>query len=152
MDLSNLRILAGEMRAAIDSLPREHLPYSMKDFPAGACGDTSILLGAYLVDCGHRGFEYICGERGSHDAGDWTSHAWLARGELVIDITADQFPDAPAAVIVESPSPWHRQFDLDPATPSDFREYRGPFMHELHALYSRVLAVLRTKAPYASDL
>jgi hypothetical protein len=69
----------------------------------------------------------------------------LARGDLVIDITADQVPDARAAVIVESPSAWHRQFDLEPAAPSDFRKYHGPFMPELHGLYSRVLAVLRKK-------
>lgn len=130
------------MRAAIDLVPREHLPYSMKDFPSGACGDTSILLGAYLVDCGHHGFEYICGTRGSQEDGNWTTHAWLARGDLVIDITADQFSDAPAGVIVESPSIWHRQFDPDRPTPSDFREYHGPSMYEMHAMYSRLLPLL----------
>ncbi len=114
----------------------------MRDFPAGACGDTSILLGAYLADCGHLGFEYICGERGSHDAGNWTTHAWLVRGDVVVDITADQFSDAPAAVIVESASTWHGQFMQAPATPSDFRDYRGPSMHELHAMYARLQPLL----------
>jgi hypothetical protein len=149
---NQIAILARRMRTAFDQLPRGHLPYSMQQFPAGACGDTSILLGAYLVDCGHLGFEYICGTRGDHDAGDWTTHAWLARGDLVVDITADQFVDAPAGVIVESPSIWHRQFDCDPGTPSDFRAYFGPSMHEMHAMYSRLQPLLAAAKSQSNEL
>jgi hypothetical protein len=57
--------LALQMRKAIDAVRREELPFPMSQFPQGSCGDASLLLGAYLVDRGFAGFEYVCGERGT---------------------------------------------------------------------------------------
>lgn len=109
-DTTLIERLAYDLRAVLESLAPS-LPIGLAEFPRGACGDTSLLLGTLLVDHGVAGFEYICGDRGSHDDGTWTSHAWLHRDGLVIDITADQFDDGPGPVIVSSDSAWHRGFD-----------------------------------------
>lgn len=136
MTVTVIRNLASQMRNAIDALPRESLPLPMAQFPRGACGDASLLLGAFLFDKGHSSFEYICGERGNIEDNSWTSHAWLARGELVVDITADQFHDAPFKVIVEEPSVWHQQFIIEQKSPSDFRSWSGSGTDHLHVMYS----------------
>lgn len=142
MDLPVLKNIARQMRAAIESIPFDSLPLQMAYFPAGACMDTSILLGAYLVDLGHPGFELISGIRGNWEDDTWTSHAWLARGDLVIDITADQFNDAPTGVIVKSPSIWHQQFHGETIGCSDFRSWHGSSMQYLYVMYSRLLPIL----------
>lgn len=137
-----IKRLAIHMRNTIDALPREMLPDPMSKFPRGSCGDASLLLGAYFVDCGHLGFEYIVGERGTNVNSTWTSHAWLARGNFTVDITADQFPDAPSKVIVDEPSIWHQQFEIISKTPSDFRLWSGPGTYHLHTLYAKLMARL----------
>jgi hypothetical protein len=109
----------------------------MKSFPNGACGDTALLLGGFLVDLGHSGFDYICGERGTQADNTWTSHAWLQRGHLFVDITADQFEDAPGSVIVELNSTWHQSFEVTRAPENgDFRAWSGVGTHHLHAMYA----------------
>jgi hypothetical protein len=142
VNLQAIEKLASRLRRALVDLPRADLPFSMFCFPKGACGDTSLLLGAYLVDSGIKDFHYICGERGSHEENTWTTHAWLAKGDLVVDITADQFSDAPAAVIVTTSSLWHKGFTTDVPAPADFREYSGFSISELAQLYARLRPAL----------
>lgn len=142
MNSIKIEQLALRLRRAIESLPRTELPSCMAFFPKGACGDASLVLGAYLADNGLTSFQHICGERGSHEQNTWTSHAWLARGDLIVDITADQFPDAPGDVIVSTSSVWHASFSTDAPTPADFREYSGFSIHELHSLYERLRPAL----------
>jgi hypothetical protein len=139
-EMTRLAAISRDMRAAIDAFPKAELPESMSAFPAGCCHAASILLGTYLADCGEQGFLIICGDRGSREEGTWTSHAWLARGDLIIDITADQFLDAPARVIVESNSQWHRSFEWTGSEPSDLRA-RGdnaPGLLPLRPFYARL--------------
>ena len=87
-EMTRLAAVAQNMRAAIDAVPKAELPETMSGFPAGCCHAASILLGTYLADCGEEGFSIISGERGSRKEGTWTSHAWLARGDLIAHITA----------------------------------------------------------------
>ena len=106
-----VRSVADAVRRAIESVPTRELPITFSSFPRGACGDTALVLGTYFEeDCGLKGFEYVSGDRGSKAEDTWSSHAWLEREGLVVDITADQFADAPSAVIVELASPWHANF------------------------------------------
>lgn len=79
------------------------MPANVKDFPLGACGDTTEMLGQYLDDRGFGVWMYIQGHR---DTDGWT-HAWLERDGVVIDITADQFEDVTEPVIVSATSTWH---------------------------------------------
>lgn len=78
-------------------------------FPHGWCDDTSRVLAILLREQGEVGFERVCGtRRGSETA----THVWLQRGELVVDITADQFDDEVSApVIVSADARWHRVWD-----------------------------------------
>lgn len=59
-------------------------------FPKGACKDISRLLAAHLTDNGFPGSRMIEGDTGGY-RGELGSHAWLALGELWIDITGSQF-------------------------------------------------------------
>lgn len=88
-------------RTALDE--QEAMPANVKDFPLGACGDTTEMLGQYLDDRGFGVWMYIQGHR---DTDGWT-HAWLERDGVVIDITADQFEDVTEPVIVSATSTWH---------------------------------------------
>ena len=122
----------------------------LQDFPHGACGWSSLLLGAVLKDKGHNGFIYVCGERPSHDPSKTTSHAWLERGSLIIDITADQFSDSITLVVVTHESQWHTKFERERTEPSDFREYLSPALSPLLDLYLRVVEQLKvTEVPHA---
>lgn len=141
-ELATIEELAQRLRCALESVPRANLPLGMRGFPAGACGDAAQLLGAYLTDSGVHGFVYVCGSRGSKDDGTWTSHAWIERASLVVDITADQFPDAPTPVIVSDDSEWHRSFEAEELGPADFRQWRGSSISELGQLYARLRPVL----------
>lgn len=115
----------------------------MQKFPRGACGDSSLLLGAYLKDLGISGFSYISASRGDCVLNTWTSHAWLQSGVCVIDITAGQFPDAPSKIIVASPSPWHLSFDAEEPSESDFRLWSGYGADILHPMYGLLLEALK---------
>ena len=111
--------LATDFRAAIERCPRTQLPIGFGDFPAGACGDTSLLLAKYLESEGHVGFIYVLGMR------DGGSHAWLRRENLIIDIAADQFEDQDQTVIVATNSTWHHLFrhDSENRYPEDFDKW-----------------------------
>jgi hypothetical protein len=142
METTQILEMAMHFRKAIELIPPEARPIGMQSFPNGACSDTALLFGAFLADRAVPGFKYICGERGSMTDNTWTSHAWLQRDDLVIDLTADQFSDAPASVIASNPSPWHLQFDTEPGQESDFRKWSGNGADLLHPMYAKVLSVL----------
>lgn len=133
-----MKELAQRMRGAIESVPAGELPIAMSRFPDGACGDASLLLGAYFVDCGFQKFEFVSAERGAADIDTWTSHAWLECERLIVDITADQFSDAPGAVVVAYDSGWHARFRTESRGPADFREWTGMGTVHLHQMYSRL--------------
>lgn len=109
--------LAGAFRAALERADRSRLPITFRDFPHGACGDAALLLAKFLEQHGHGGFGYMLGLR------DGWSHAWLQRGQLVVDITADQFDEIEEAVIAREGSPWHATFEIEDDHPADFMCY-----------------------------
>jgi hypothetical protein len=99
------------MEAALHDLPSE-----MHSFPRGQCGTVTRLLAAYLEQAGLGTFAYVTGGRSDPaepDEEGW-SHAWLEHDGLIIDITADQFPenhDQP--IIVTRDRTWHNTFNQD---------------------------------------
>jgi len=139
-DIERITQMAYKLRSMIEAIPHQDLPPGMRKFPKGACGDSTILLGAYFTNCEIEGFVYIQGRRGSRRNDTWAKHAWLAREDLVIDITADQFPDAPAPVIVANRSPWHQTFKTETLTdPGEARVLWNTFgVEELYRLYKRL--------------
>ena len=136
MNIARIEALATQVRRAIEELPRSLRPFTMSAFPAGACGDASLLLGTFFKDEGIETFVYVSAQRGVKSDNTWTSHAWLASGGLVVDITADQFPDGPGPVVVADPSHWHSQFEVCDTQSSNLRDWRG--VEELLHVYSRL--------------
>lgn len=143
-DINLLTTIATKFRAAILSIPLDQRPIGMKRFPVAACGDTALLMGAYLADQGIQGFAYICGTRGEHADGSWHTHAWLQHERCVIDITADQFSDMPHAIIVSATSKWHKQFRVERSHDADFREWSGMGIDPLHSMYEEILRAIES--------
>jgi hypothetical protein len=98
--------LADEFRSALEraSKAEPYIYITLREFPAGACGDSSLLLAHFFAERGEHGFDYVLGMREDR------SHAWLRRSRLIVDITADQFADFEHRVFVGRASPWHREF------------------------------------------
>ena len=86
--------------------------YASSGFPAGCCGDTTDLIGLYLLKYHGLDSEYVCGQ--GLERHSTKSHAWLVCQEYIIDITADQFNNLGyelPSVIIEKHSPFHELFD-----------------------------------------
>ena len=151
VDAATLLAMARQVRSAIEAVPPGQRPVGLRSFPQGECGEASQLLGAYLCDRRIVGFQHMRGGRGSRRDNTWEPHAWLQRGSCVIDIAADAFADAPAAVIVADPSPWHAEMfqATEAALPGDFRSYTGPGL--LHVMYGRIVDWL-TESPARPEI
>lgn len=106
--LREIRTLATAFRGAFAVADRARLFITLRDFPRGACGDASLLVAHLLLEQGLGEFDYVLGRYGD------ASHAWLQQGALIVDITADQFPDAgQPEVIVALGSEWHSRLNGD---------------------------------------
>lgn len=111
---------------------------ALRDFPRNGAELATLMAGAFLADRGFGGLECVRGARGRGADDSLEVHAWLRSGPLVLDVVADRFEDAPLAVIVASPSPWHETFRVErPPQPADFRICTGPGL--LHLMYARML-------------
>lgn len=97
-------------RAALDAVDSDIWLAAMIDqFPVGACGHASELLGRYLRDTLSIECAYVLKDLMNPD-GSWRSgHAWLEYDGLIIDITGDQFGWAP--VIATRVSRVHEEAD-----------------------------------------
>lgn len=141
LTLEELTRLSREFRAAIEGADKARLFITFENFPRGSCGDAALLLARYLSDHGAGMADYVLGARGVGN--DAHSHAWLQLGDLIIDITADQFPDQPEPVIVATDSPWHEAFEGKVQHAADFELYGPPIAPSLRASYQVVLATLQ---------
>lgn len=70
-------------------------------FPRECCDHASKLLFILLYQSGCRGISYV-----RADCGDDGLHVWLQWKDLIIDITADQFPEFDSYVLTPN-SVWH---------------------------------------------
>jgi len=80
----------------------------MKNFPHCTCNEVCTLLGLYLV---HKyNFSSLFHYSGQVELGEkWLgTHSWLQSGDIVIDITADQFSTVDYKVIVAKESEFHK--------------------------------------------
>lgn len=109
---------------------------TLREFPAGACGDASLLLAKYLQVSGCGRSHYVLGK------GNGRTHAWLQLGDLTIDITADQFDDQDAGVIVSADSVWHSSFQGNVQNVADFCLYDQRSIFELTIAYEVITACL----------
>lgn len=138
----DLRGIARRFRGALEIVgPSSGVP-GLRNFPKDSCADTVLLLGAHLLDRGLGTFEAVGGVFGEPGSSDCRSHAWLERGSLIVDITADQFPDVTETVIVTRDNGWHRLFHTSNRGIADFRRYGPETATQLGAVYERLLALL----------
>lgn len=129
--------LAQRFRGAIlRSNPRAGRLATLRDFPTGACGDASLLLAKYLQVKGGGRSHYVLGKRNGR------THAWLQLGDFTIDITADQFDDQEAGVIVSADSAWHSSFHGKIQNFADFCLYDQRSAFELTTAYKAITACL----------
>lgn len=102
-------------RKAIESIHYSEFPVECQlrySFPGGACGDTSLLLGKYLLEHYNIDCEYVCGScliEGKENS----THAWLEKSDFKIDITADQFDDINERVIVSKSHSLYVYYEFD---------------------------------------
>ncbi len=134
MGMYELEEAASDFRELIIRTPKNSLPTALQDFPHGACGDVTLLLGHYLTERGHGEFRYYLGWR------DGRSHAWLQAGALIIDITADQFDDFDDPVFVSDHSPWHEGFAGTDQHAANLNVFGEPTTSTLQSIYGAILA------------
>jgi hypothetical protein len=132
--ISKIEKIAEAVRAAIEQLDVKYLPITMQSFPYGACGDAALLLGTYYKEIGLGSFNYVLGMRGEYEAVH--SHAWLKQGNVLVDITADQFPEVRQKVIVTEHSAWHSTFEIEYEHEADFFNYDARTAVMLGGVYS----------------
>jgi hypothetical protein len=136
MDFNKFKDLFFEttkFRKAIEGCDKKLLPVSFQSFPTGSCGDASLTLAQYLKVKGFGEFDYILGGRMGK------SHGWLSQGEIIIDITADQFADNNEKVIVSINSEWHKDFKGEKQHTVDLSAYDENTRNTLLNAYKEIL-------------
>lgn len=131
-EIKNLRDLSKRFRNAIEKCDPKSLPVTLQGFPYGACGDATLLLAKYLHENGCGQFDYVLGKRGDY------SHVWLQRGDLIVDITADQFEDQNTPIIVTKDQSWYASFHGETLHIADFYLYDQAKVSELASAYITV--------------
>ena len=109
MEETELRQVVEAVRARLEAADLSTAHICFHSFPKGACGVTSDLLATVL----ERRFGVVPMWMNSMlgEGIDPVSHAWLEVEGFTIDITADQFGEAP--VVVTTWSQWHQALTLD---------------------------------------
>lgn len=102
------------------------MQHPLGSFPHGWCDDCSRVLGSLLKEQNEANFKRVTGWRGEHLG---ASHVWLQRGDLIVDITADQFiGEVTTPVIVTTEIAWHSKWinqSFDDIEPIDFTRVEG---------------------------
>jgi hypothetical protein len=145
MDIDKIRKTAADFRNATE-VCAPSLGITFKSFPSGACGDAVLLLGTYLIEQGLGEFQYMLGDYGIRKDNNWSSHAWLQSDNLVVDITADQFPEITEKVIVQDVSKWHIKLNGKPLNVADYRIYDPDTVASLGNMYRKVIAIINKQA------
>ncbi len=114
MTLEDLTVEVDLFRTAVSRLaPFPQKFAALKRFPKGCCKDASFLF-ARLLDTrrGKSDWVYVWGQRGPPF--EWVTHGWLVTQNRIVDVTADQFPDAAGLPLVlpTQGSVFHRTWEL----------------------------------------
>lgn len=130
-----IEAIASEVRRLLKSAAVPYLE-GLREFPSGSCGDTCLVLAEVLRRRGQIGFQYVEGKRNG------LGHAWLERGDLIVDITADQFPEqAENPVIVSRSSQWHGSFERENVHPVNLKNYDDRTQQQVASAVDQLLGV-----------
>jgi hypothetical protein len=140
-DLIKIKALATNFRSAIEKCDKSVL-ITFENFPRGSCGDACLLLAKYLQNNGCGVFNYICGVIYGPEEYDEQSHAWLERDDVIVDITADQFPDINESVIVTTDHAWYNAFQIKINHTADFENYDKNTASTLSSAYRKIILYL----------
>lgn len=132
-ELRRLFLESLKLRKAIEKCDKNLLPDSFISFPKGSGKDTSLLLAQYLKEKGFGGFYYVLGKRKGK------FHNWLCKGDVIVDITADQFEDNEQKVMVMKNSEWHLTFKSEIQHDADFNILDDDTKCKLSKAYGQVL-------------
>jgi len=106
VELDRIRAVAERYRSALESTPFGDRDGSLTDFPERCCHHASFLLLCHFGQLGIEGFAIY---QGTSPEDESQKHQWLQKGDLVVDITADQFlRHGLPSVVVTHDSAWHR--------------------------------------------
>jgi hypothetical protein len=142
VSLESVKNRAKQFRAALEVCDKCLLPISFEEFPRGSCDDAALLLGKFLQDSGLGRFDYVCGEIHEGDNHNFQTHAWLQQGELIVDITADQFDEIREPVLVTRDHSWHNRFNAEVRNVADYEIYDSRTKAILSAAHERVLSYM----------
>jgi len=101
---------------------------TFEGFPRGACGVASDIVGRVIWEVLGREGVYVCGSN-HPQLGREASHAWFEVGELIVDVTHDQFSDTGlVGWVFMRGEGWHSRFkSVSPragyCSPSDWPAY-----------------------------
>lgn len=123
-DLATLLQREGEAVRAVLAMGGDVPGSIFQGFPHGCCGPAAELLARHLQEHFGLAAMYAAGLQ-QRDGHSW-SHAWVLVDGVILDITADQFEEvgAPVLVVRVDDSPWHAGWVRDdlprsPATMCD---------------------------------
>ena len=137
-EILQLRELAALVRTAI-LVARDRFPHPLKQkfsaFPKNCCGHASVLLVLYLKDLGVKRVYRVF--NGKHIQDVKKSHAWVEVGEIIVDITADQFPDNPPVIVTDNRK-WHACFDGEQRTAEILEDFSEKAMQNYREAYAAV--------------
>jgi hypothetical protein len=134
--------LAVALRREILETDLSNRPSSFERFPRASCGDASLLLHSLLKDAGITGSRIAEASRGIVASNTWTSHAWVELGDVVLDITADQFTDGGGSLYLGLAGTFHRSFTIDGYEFATVDIVDGPSLPALRDFYVRVRSVI----------
>ena len=114
VDMIDYYTLATEFRRKIEYACESHR-FSARDrmsrFPMGCCDDSTDLFANYLWQtCGIRSYR-VDGVYFADNSEDSIWHTWLEVENVIIDLTADQFPDYESMYVGKADS-FHQKFEV----------------------------------------
>jgi len=133
--MNELKDIAYIFRDAVEKTKNElsKLSNKFETFPEYCCGITANLLARYYDEKGYGIFLIVTGKKSTGE-----EHYWLQKEKVIIDITADQFPDCKEEVIVTTDDSWYNNFICE-------RESHNANYRKYDKMYSVIIEYLNDK-------
>lgn len=121
MNVRKLKLFCNHVENVISSIPANDFPsltaFRGGTFPRACCGDTSNIMASLIFDEFDKIFGYFGGRYYGYNplmSYGSSSHAWLVRDGILVDITISQFNDRgyhfPKSWVGKS-SKFHKEFE-----------------------------------------
>jgi hypothetical protein len=108
---ASITALASVCREALEQMSMRQRGVALMQFPRGACGAATELMGRLVFEATNMTGLYLCGI--GHPDMPQQTHGWLELGGLLVDLTHDQFSGTGLVGWVFEASPWHAKFETN---------------------------------------